>query len=1402
MHKPRLQGAKGGGAPADPSDTLRSNQIAEVVDLLGEGQVGGLVNGLKSIYLDGVPVQNQDGTFNFADFGYVLSTGGPTDDQVHDFGEAQTEVGVAVTVTTVLPVVRTINEPAADMVRVTLTLPSLVETKDNGDRVGTTLEFAIDVQSAGGGYVEKWHDTISGKATSPYQRAVRIDLRDVGPAPWDVRVRRITADSTTPTTLQNELVWSSYTMIGGTKLLYPNSAKIKLTFNAKNFSAVPGRAYDMLGISDWDIPVNYDPYARTYSGSWNGAFKQGWTNNPAWVVYNLVKHQRYGMGRYVVQLPDKWVLYQLAQWCDEQVPNRQGGMEPRYTFNGWIVEQREALQLLQEICAVFRGVLAHSGATLRPVWDAPGEPVASYAPANVVGGIFTYSDSSAAGIKTACTCWYDDLTQPGKKASATWEDPTLVAKYGLRPMEIKPLGVQSPGQALRMAKWALWTQYEEGTTVTFRIGADGEARQPGEVFQVSDPAEAGERLGGRIHAATTSTVELDAPVTLASGQTYVLWVTQPHASNPAQLVQESRTVTTAAGSHQVLAVAPPFSAAPLAQTMWVLEGTDVAPTLWRYAALNPVQGEGGRPEWEVTGVAHVPGKWDVIELDQPLSHRPIRRMPKGAPQVASVNVTETVYYSPEGAVRIAVNVAWPAPAPGLRYVLTWRRGAGNFSSMEPTSATAVDFDDVPPDTYEVQVQSLNALGQLSVPTSTIANIQGDQSLPDNVAGFTFQIVPGGLRLAWNPDTKPAHKGTRLSYGPSYVGSTFFWEGNATDTVVRPPADGLYTVWAVHVNMRDSISLSPTSMEVPYVAASAGTDGLNNATVVLYQRAASAPALPGAAVVYTFASGLVTGLTNGWTADIPAGTGTIWVIKAVASATTATDSIGTAEWQAPVILAQDGVAGATAPLVQLQASDMVFITPANGTTPGPATSVVSAITTNMPGASYVWRLDGAVQASTGAALIVAAFPAGTTKSVDVSVTSGALTATDSMSLYSIREGSDAFAAGLDNENQTVACDSAGNPSPAGQFPLTAQAYATLGAAFLSSGVTYGIQAGSNVGFSGPAISSTGAVSIAGMTADTASVIFTATKGSVTIPMKFTANKSKAGAAGSTGPAGASLRTAYALYTGNPVMSGSSITTVGATSLPATNSWSPTAASSWTAAVQTPAANQSLLMTQGRYDPVTNLTTWERPFLSNFKVGNLAALSAVIDGTQSVTLPDPVTGGSVARTFALAANTSNGAQVGLLAQSNTTGVAAMYGYNSAANGYGVAGRGRVGVFGATSSGGAGVQGEASDTAGAIGVAGFAGASASSVGVRGSTGFGAAGTAVYADASTGGTALYAAGPATVTGLLTLTRTAGAPLVLPVRTTKPAAVVGGLALHASYGPIFSDGTNWFAPAALQLVP
>lgn len=804
-----IRGAKGGDAPYEANDTLKSTQRAEIVDLLGEGQIGGLVNGLKSVFLDGVPVENADGSRNFAEFGYRVTLGGPTLEANAAFGDVQTEVGVGVTVLAAVPVVRSITDATADQVRVTITVPTLVEQTAEGNRVGAAFEWAVDVQSAGGGYVQKWTETISGKASSPYSRAVVVSLREVGPAPWDVRVRRITADSGS-SSLVNAFAWASYTVISGVRMRYRHSAVVALQFDAKNFTAVPQRWYDVMGVSDWDIPVNYNPLTRTVSGQWNGLWKQGWTNNPAWVIYNLVKHPRYGLGQYVTTLPDKWALYQLALWCDEPLSDGRGGTEPRYSINAYISDQREALLLLQEICSVFRGVLMHGGSTLTVTWDAPGQPVASYTPANVVDGIFTYADGSSAAKKTSCTCWYTDRSQAGKRVPVTWDDPDLVTKYGLRPMEINPLGVATPGQALRMAKWALYTAHYEEQTIAFRVGAEGSARRLGEVFQVTDPAETGERLGGRILGSSINTVQLDAAVTLAAGETYTLWVTQPHATEADRLVQEARTVTTGAGSTLSLTVSPAFSQAPRAGTVWLLEGSNVAPTLWRYVAITEVEGDDGARQYDVMGVRHEPGKWALIEQDQPLTLRPTRRLSYAVGKPQGLSVAEVVYL--DGAIeRIRATVSWTPPAPGLRYLVAWRLSRGPWLTLPLTMANTVDVDNLQPGLFEVMVRSQNGLGITSLAAEASLMLTGVGSVPVDVTGLQASQVQAGVRIAWNPFTASNAGETELRTGASWAAGTPLWRGRASGYTMVAPTAGAYTVWAKHRDLTGRLESASAAM---------------------------------------------------------------------------------------------------------------------------------------------------------------------------------------------------------------------------------------------------------------------------------------------------------------------------------------------------------------------------------------------------------------------------------------------------------------------------------------------------------------------------------------------------------------------------------------------------------------
>ena len=1113
-----IRGAKGAHTPVEASDTLRSVQRAELVDLLGEGHIAGLVNGLRSIYLDGVPAQNADGSLNFKDFSYDISLGGPTDGGQHAFQEVSTEVGVGTTVLYAVPVVRSIADPTVDAVRVTISVPALMESKSNGDRVGASFEWAIEVQSAGGGFVERHRDTVSGKASSPYVRAVKINLAATGPAPWDIRVRRITADSTS-SDLVNAFQWASYTALSGVRMLYKHSARVGLTFDARNFNAIPVRAYDVMGIDDWDIPVNYDPLTRATTGVWNGLFKQGWTCNPAWVLYNLVQHRRYGLGEYVTALPDKWTLYRLAAWCDAAVPDGRGGTEPRYSINTVLTQQAEALRLLQDICAVFRGALLYGGGMLGATWDAPGEPVASYVPANVVDGLFTYADGSRAAKRSSCTCWYNDRTQMGKRMPATWDDPGLISKYGVRTMEIDPIGIATPGQALRMAKWALYSTELEDNTVTFRVGADGAAGRIGDVFQVSDPSETGERLGGRVHSATLASVTLDAPVTLLAGETYALWVTMADPADPNRLVAEQRTVTTGVGTHTALAVSPAFSAAPTADTVWVLESNTAAPTLWRYIAITEVRNRDNVLEYEITGLRHEPGKFDLIELNQPLTIRPTRRLPDGAAAPTALTITETNYVD-GNTERIRASVSWQFPTAGLSYQVAWRLATGPWTTMPRTTGNTVDIDGLQPGLLEVQVYAVNVLGQQSATVAASATLTGSAAAAAAVTGLAYTIVPGGLLLKWDANTSALYSKTRLSYGPAFDGSVFFWEGKGSDYTVRPPADGTYKVWAVHYEGA-RVSAAPASLDVNYVAMTAGADGVSSAAIRIFKRSTSGvPALPTVPATYTFATGALAGLTNGWSTVYPSGSGVVYTSQALAAAAGPTDQIQPAEWTAALVFVQDGANGISAPVVNLTASQLAFVTATNATSPTPSQITVSATPTNIPAPTYQWYVDSSsgfvLAGATGSALVLQAFPPGQRRVVQCLVSA---TAWDQITIYSLADGDDAIAVGIINENQTISCDSAGTPLASGSgLPLVAQVVGVRGATVLAYPEISFALTGSS-GFSGMSLDAAGNITITGITADSAWATYSAQVGGVTFPAgRLTANKSRNGAKGDAGNPG--------------------------------------------------------------------------------------------------------------------------------------------------------------------------------------------------------------------------------------------------------------------------------------------
>lgn len=911
----RGAGGKGGGGGGEAADTLRSTQIADIVDLLGEGEIEGLTRGLKSIYYDGVPLQNDDGSFNFEDVQITFTPGTQGQPAITGGDGVQLEVPVAVDVLAATPVVRTITNPAIDLVRVTISVPQLSETDTgSGDIRGSSFEWAIDVQSDGGGYVEWMREKVDGKSMSRYTRAKLVVL--TGSAPWDIRVRRISADAGSAYTV-NAFSWASYTEIQSLRLRHPNSAMVRHRISARQFSRLPVRSFDVMGLRV-PVPTNYDPLTKTYTGVWDGTFKIAWTDCPAWVFNAVVTNPRWGLGRYFnAGEGQKWQLYRIGQYCDGMVSDGRGGMEPRFRCGVQLTTREGAYKVLTDLAAIFRGMAYWMNTELVTVQDAPSDPVMLYTPANVVDGKFTYSGSSHSKRPSQVTVWFNDMTQQGRLVPEVVVDRDFERRYGVRPMkDLSPLGVWSRAQARRIGRWALYSEHREGQAVAFTPGLDAALVAPGSTFLIADPNEAGERLGGRVRSASASAVTLDKPVTLASGEAYTLTVMLQDAANPAKLVPQTRPVTNAPGPAAVLNVFPAFSAAPAAETVWIIQSDAVQATMWRCLGVKEVA---GKNQYEIAGLRHDPQKYPLIDEGIDFEPAPVSRITTVPPRPEALVLMETVYSIGE-ARRGRVLISWEQPAPGLTYQVSWRLGGGTWTDMPLTSANAVDLDGLAPGLLEVTVRSRNVLGRVSPP------VMEDLELVANATpGMQLVVSSGSFGFDAAGAPRPSSQTVAISARPislagavSFVATGFNAAGASLGVLALSGTGDQRTLsvaafgaaaYATIVASIGAYSASTTITRVQDGAAGLqGSNGLNTARLRVYLRSASLPSVPSAPVTYTFATGAAVGLTGGWSVDLPAGTDPLYVTEATATGAGTTDTINSGEWAAPVILARDGTDG--------------------------------------------------------------------------------------------------------------------------------------------------------------------------------------------------------------------------------------------------------------------------------------------------------------------------------------------------------------------------------------------------------------------------------------------------------------------------------------------------------------
>jgi predicted phage tail protein len=794
-----VAGAKkdGGGqrAPVEAADSLRSSQTAQVLDLLSEGEIGGLVNGERSIYLDGVPLKAADGSYNFKDVAVAWTYGTQGQAALPDLSGVQTEVAVGVAVPLAAPVVRTVTNLNVDTVRVTIAVPQISSSDPStGDINGSTFTWAVDVQASGGGYVEVFQDTVTGKKMSTYKRARKFPLTGTGP--WNVRVRRISADSGSAGVV-NAFLWDTYTEIQSLKLRYPNSAMVLLSVNAQHFNRIPQRAYDILGVRV-RVPSNYNPLTRVYTGVWDGTFQVAWTDNPAWIFLELVSNERWGLGGWLQQAglnaeTAKWQLYTISQYCDGMVSDGYGGLEPRFTCNAYIQTREQALQVVQHFAAIFRGAAFWASGELHVTQDAPSDPVALFAAANVVGGRFSYQTGSDKQRHSVFIVYWNDITQLGRRVPEVWAPDHLVARFGLKEIEVEPIGLTRRGQAMRLARWMAYTEEHEGRVVAFKVGAQGELVLPGQVFQIADPSEAGERLGGRIRTATASQVTLDAPVTLLAGETYTLTVQLPDPDNPAALVTEQRAVTNAAGTTSVLDLAAPYGQVPAAQAVWVLQSNNIAATTWR--CLTCRESDDGT-EYEITALAHDPAKFAAVEQGIVLEPRQVTRLGTQVKPPLSVTLTPQLYQDGQ-TWRIKLLVSWVPSAAGLQHIVSWRMAQGSWVTLAQTVDQAVDIPGLDAGTVQVEVRAVNALGTVSVPTTASTAVQGNTVPAANVAGLAYSLDTLGALITWTASTDFDWTETELRLGSDWNTATLLARVRATSYRFGWPPNATYAVLVRH-----------------------------------------------------------------------------------------------------------------------------------------------------------------------------------------------------------------------------------------------------------------------------------------------------------------------------------------------------------------------------------------------------------------------------------------------------------------------------------------------------------------------------------------------------------------------------------------------------------------------------
>lgn len=738
-----IQGAKKGGGGSsggkEDRDSLHSTSYARIVDLLSEGEIVGPVDGLKSVYFDETPVLSSDGTADFSGYDIQFRSGTQDQDPVSGFpaSESTTSVGVEFKAST--PWTHTFTNTELDAVRITLAVGGLQKVNQkNGNITGYRVDYTIELSSNGGPYSTVVSSAFDGKTTSTYARSHRIDLPSGG-APWTVRVSRSTADSSTNYISDTTLV-QAYTEIIDAKLRYPMSAIAAIKIDASQFSSIPTRAYHLKG-RIIRVPSNYDADARTYSGTWDGTFKTAYSNNPAWVFYDILTNDRYGLGDVLdAGYIDKWSLYEIAQYCDESVPTGVGSTtEPRFTCNCYLQSAADATAVLSDLATVFRGIVYWGNGSAIPVADMPRDPSYTYTAANVIDGKFQYQGSARSTRYTVCYVSYNDPDDMYNTKVEAVEDADGIARYGIVSTSITAFACSSRSQAHRLGLWTLLTSQRETRSVTFSVGLDGAIATPGQIIRIADPAIAGKRVGGRLHAVNSPTqVVVDKNDGIAVGDTLIC--TLPSGKT------ESQTVSAVDGT--AITVGTAFSAPPEVESIWAVVNSDLQTQTFRVVSVT----EGDGSTFDIAAIQNEQSKYAAVDYGSALSDTIITSIPESsvpAPPDLAITSNEVVE---QGISSTTVTLSWAKPevTGGVGYyILEWKRDNSDWITVPQVASCSYDITNAYSGTYQFRIRATNTVGVKSPwKASDAVSIDGLLAAPASPASLVASSEIFGITLNW------------------------------------------------------------------------------------------------------------------------------------------------------------------------------------------------------------------------------------------------------------------------------------------------------------------------------------------------------------------------------------------------------------------------------------------------------------------------------------------------------------------------------------------------------------------------------------------------------------------------------------------------------------------------------